>query len=136
MKKYLIVDSVNTDAKAKIQEWCTRCKELNIPCIIISPKGNLAEIACDNWGEIEEGVLPAEIRQEIESELKKLLIKYASLEIDLFVSEGRVENRLNPTHLWYTFIHVPIEHSPEVAISAFKILKNAIPDLQLKNSQK
>jgi hypothetical protein len=136
MKEYLIVDSVNTDTKAQIREWSNSCKESNHPCIIISQKGNLAEIACDNWIEIEEGILPADRRQEIEPELKQLLIKYASLEIDLFVSEGRLENRLTPTHLWYTFIHVPIEHSPEVAISAFNILQNAIPELQLKNPQK
>lgn len=136
MKKYLTIDNGNTDAKAQIQEWGNKCKELNIPCIVISPKGNLAEIACDNWMEIEDGVLSAEIRQDIEPELKQLLIKYASLDIDLYVSEGRKENCLTPTHLWYTFIHVPIERSPEVAISAFKILKNAIPDLQLKNTPK
>jgi len=133
MKKFLTVNRADTDANAQIQDWGNSCKAQNIPCIIISPKGNLAEIACDNWLEIEDGVLPAVRRQEIEPDLKQLLIKYASLEIDLYVSEGRIKNRLTPTHLWYTFIHVPVERSPEVAISAFKILKNAIPDLQFKN---
>src|SRR6476620_5773120 len=131
MKKYLTIDRADTDAKAQIQEWGNSCKEQNIPCIIVSPKGNLAEIACDNWEEIEDGILPVERRQEMEPKLKQLLIKYAHLEIDLFVSEGRVENRLIPTHLWYTFIHVPIEHSEEVAISAFNVLKKAIPELQI-----
>jgi hypothetical protein len=136
MKKYLTIKKEDTDAKLQIQEWCNRCKELGVPCIVISPKGNLAEIACDNWLKIEDGVLPAELRQAIEPELKQLLIKYASLDINLYVSEGRKENCLNPMHLWYTFIHVPIERSQEVAISAFYIIKNAIPELQLKNFPK
>jgi hypothetical protein len=136
MKKYITVNRADGDAKAQIQAWGISCKAQTIPCIIITPKGNLAEIACDNWVEIEDGILSVKKRQEIEPELKQLIIKYAALEIDLFVSEGRVENRLSPTHLWYTFIHVPVEYSPEVALSAFYILKNAAtPEFQVRNTQ-
>lgn len=122
MKKYIEVESTDSNAQARIQEWGEFCKTQKVPCIIIYIKNNLAEIACDNWLLAEDGIMPIDKRIELESELRELLDLYPNNGLDFFVSEDRVANQLKPTRLWYTFIHVPVVPAKILALNVFQIL--------------